>query len=257
MKKLYSFIVNERKVTEEPIVKKNEAGEEIKVLEKIERIVPKTYFIRKPTRNDFDEADFFHDKLFSDNIRAGIITRSEIIKRFANEDVEIKKVYDDYTRKQNELQRLSILEQTEENLVKKNKLQQELFAILIDIQNFEFNKSSVFDKTAENRARTKTIFWWILHLAYKLDGDKESPIFDGKTYEEKIEQYDLLFEKGDQHFAEVMQKLLYFVPGWYGGQLNTEEDFKKAEDLLKAEMLKQKEEENKLKKEEAKEQATE
>ena len=168
MKILWKFQIPTT-ITKKVEIEKEIDGKKVTVLEDEIQTINKIYLIRKPTRADYDEAEFFYDKLFSENVRAGIITRSEVIKRFANEDVMIKKTYEDYVSKESELQRLNLQERTEENIVKKDKVQQELLNILVDIQNFEMNKSSVFDRTAENRSRSKTIIWWILHLAYKLD----------------------------------------------------------------------------------------
>lgn len=239
MKILHQFKVNRETEKDVPVPEKDSAGNDITVLRKEKVTIPETYIIRKPNRQDYDEAEFFYDKLFSDNVRAGILTRSEIIKRFADQDMEIKKVYDNYTAKEAEFQRLNLQEKTEENINKKNKVEQELLNILIDIQNFEVNKSSVFDRTAENRSRARTILWWILNLAYKKDGDKETPLFAGNNYEEKLAEYDRLSEIGDKHFANVIQGYFYFIPAWYSGKLNSKEDFDKAEKLLQTEIAKQ------------------
>lgn len=240
MKTLFKFQVLTETFKDVQSLEKDKDGKDITVTRKEPVTTPVTYVIKKPNRNDYDEAEFFYDKLFSENVRAGIVTRSEVIKRFANDDVVIKKVYEDYIAKESELQRLNLQEKSEENILKKNKLEQELLNILVDIQNFEMNKSSVFDRTAENRSRSKTIFWWILNLAYKLDGDKEVPLFNGKDYLQKVEEYDRVVELDEPSFREAIQKFYYFIPAWYTGQLNTEADFKKAENMLKAEVQKQK-----------------
>lgn len=39
------------------------------------------------------------------------------------------------------------------------------------IQNFEMTQSSLFEQTAENRARNKTIIWWLLNISYIQDED--------------------------------------------------------------------------------------
>ena len=253
MKILWKFQIPTT-ITKKVEIEKEIDGKKVTVLEDEIQTINKIYLIRKPTRADYDEAEFFYDKLFSENVRAGIITRSEVIKRFANEDVMIKKTYEDYVSKESELQRLNLQERTEENIVKKDKVQQELLNILVDIQNFEMNKSSVFDRTAENRSRSKTIIWWILHLAYKLDeNNKEVPLFSGKDYKEKLEDYDKLIEEDNVEFKDAIQKFYYYIPAWYTGQLNNDEDFRKAEDLLRAELQKQKETNKEDKKEEIKE----
>lgn len=244
MKIIYRFNVNKLETVELPVEKEID-GKLTKVLEKQEKTVPVTYVIKKPNRADHDEAELFYSIRFSEDVRKGVLTRSEIIKRFANEDTTIKKVYEDYAAKEVEFQKISLQEKTPENLAKKTKSENELLGILIDIQTFELNKSSVFEHTAENRARNKTIFWWILNLAYKQEGDKFTPLFDGKDFIEKQSVYDKLSETEDNHLKEVLEKFFYFVPAWYTGQANTEEDFKKLESLLKAEAKKIEEDKNK------------
>lgn len=242
MKKLFTFTVPFKTIVDNQVEKIID-GKPMTVVEKIEKIENKEYFIRKPSRSDYDEADFFYDKLFSYNVRQGIVTRSEIIKRFANEDVVIKKVYDDYIAKENELQRISLQDKTEENIQRQKKVEQELLNILVEIQNFEVQKSSVFDRTAENRARVKTIFWWILNLSYKIEKDKENklievPVFDGEDYEKKVETYDVLLENNEPHLQEATHKFTYLISAWYSGQLNTEQDFDKALKFFVAETQK-------------------
>ncbi len=206
MKKLYQFTINTTKTVEVPTEKEIE-GKKVKIIEKVEQVEPKTYFIRRPNRSDYDEAELCYAIKFSEDVRRGILTRSEILKRFANEDVVIKKVYEDYTAKENELQRISLSEKTEENVEKQKRIENEILNILIEIQNFEFNKSSVFEQTAENRARNKTVFWWILNLAYKDEAGKEVPLFEGSNLQEKIVAHDKLIESENKHFNEVIQNI--------------------------------------------------
>jgi len=245
LKKLYQFNVPITKTVEIPVDKEID-GKKVTVLEKTEEVQQKAYFIKKPVRSEYEEAELFHDIKFGNDVRSGVLTKSEIIKRFANEDVEIKKTYENYGAKENELQRLLLLDRSDENIIRRKKIEDELLLILIDIQNFELTKSSAFSHTAENRARNKTIVWWILNLAYKIEEDKELPIFEGEDFEAKQESYDKIITEENEHIRDVIQRFFYLVPAWYTGDLNTEKDFKKAEDLLKAEMTKQKEEQLKL-----------
>lgn len=239
MKYIYTFKINSP-ITKKVEIQKEIDGKPVTVLEDSIQDNYITYIIKRPNRSDYEEAEFIYDEKFSTDVRKGLLTRSEIIKRFANEDVMIKKVYEEYAKKENELQRVNLLEKTEDNINRKTKLEQELLSILMEIQNFEVTKSSVFDHTAESRARNKTVFWWILNLAYKIEDKKEVSLFEGLTFEDKLKAYDLLMEKEDKHLQEVIQRYFYFIPIWYSGQANKEEDFKKAEDLLKAEINKEK-----------------
>ena len=72
--------------------------------------------------------------------------------------------------------------------------------------------------------------WWVLHLAYTLNDKEEvAPLFNQKTYEEKLEHYDELEEKESQFWNEVFKKFAYFISFWYMGKISTQEDFRKAE----------------------------
>lgn len=241
MKRLHTFVINKIVEKDVPTAEKDKDGKDITVVRKQKTEEPNTYLIKRPTRSDHDSAELFHDISFGKDVRAGILTRSEIIKRFANEDVVIKKVYEDYAAKENELQRINLSEKSEENVARRQKIESELLGILMDIQNFEANKSSVFEHTSENRARNKTVFWWILNLAYKIVDGKEQPIFEGEDFDAKLESYDRLQDSDDEHIKEAIQRYFYFIPIWYSGQITREEDFKKAEDLLNAQIKKNKE----------------
>ena len=59
-------------------------------------------------------------------------------------------------------------------------------------------QSSLFDQTAENRARNRTILWWVLNLAHEeLSDDKQEQVFKGSTHGEKLAEYDR-FEEEDE-----------------------------------------------------------
>ena len=252
MKKIYQFSINKSIEKEIKVSEKDKDGKDITVVRKEKTESPQVYFIKKPNRNDYDEAELFYAIKFGKEVRDGVLTRSEIIKRFSNEDVEIKRVYEEYSKKENDLQRLMLQEKSDETELRKRTLENEMMGLLLEIQNFEINKSSVFDHTAENRARNKTVHWWILNLAHKMENDKESPIFEGSDFKEKLEAFDRLVELSDTnkdaHFQEVVQKFFYFVPAWYSGQANKEEDFKKLEDFVKSEIKKQEDKEKEDKK---------
>ena len=63
-------------------------------------------------------------------------------------------------------------------------------------------QSSLYDQTAENRARNRTILWWVLHLAHSKESSAESPFFTGATYDDKIDTYDKMEEEEDDFVTE-------------------------------------------------------
>ena len=113
-------------------------------------------------------------------------------------------------------------------------------------------QSSLFEQTAENRARNKTILWWTLQLSYLEDEKGElTAVFPQDGYNEKLARYDEMEESEDSFEEELISKLLYYVSFWYVGKVNSEDDFKKL--LMETEGAEEEEEEVKEpKKEESK-----
>ena len=97
-------------------------------------------------------------------------------------------------------------------------------------------------KPQNTKARNRTILWWTLNLAYiKEDGDEDfKSVFDGETFENKLNSYDEI-EEGEeyseggekQHFSIAVKKFAYFISFWYSGQATDKEGFDAADELLK------------------------
>jgi hypothetical protein len=103
-----------------------------------------------------------------------------------------------------------------------------------EIQEFEMAQASLFDQTAENRARNKTILWWVLSMSYYgdvTDKDTIKPIFEGESFKQRLASYDVIEEDGTEFQEDVLKKLVYYVSYWYVGQAQTPEEF---EEVLKA-----------------------
>ena len=104
-----------------------------------------------------------------------------------------------------------------------------------EIQEFEMAQASLFDQTAENRARNKTILWWVLNMSYygnPEDNTTVKSIFQGETYKDKLAAYDTIEEEGSEFEEEVIKKLVYYVSYWYVGQAQTEEEFSEVLEAL-------------------------
>ena len=96
-----------------------------------------------------------------------------------------------------------------------------------EIQSFELDQASLFDNTAENRARNKTILWWVLHLSYFLEQDgSHTSIYGEGTYDQRLEKYDELEEDENDFWVTLSKKLIYYISFWYVGRASSEEDFK-------------------------------
>jgi hypothetical protein len=136
MKTMFEFDIYQEKEIEKVDVSINEKGEEVKVTSKIKTTVPVKLGIKKPTRSLFDEAELFYGVRLSEGIKAGLLTRALLAKRFNNdggvlsdeEQKEYNELYIEFFNLQSEFQKLSIKEESirsdeeKENLKKTVKL---------------------------------------------------------------------------------------------------------------------------------------
>lgn len=237
-KKIYEFTVKKEEEVDK-IESKLEDGKEIKITSKTKETIQRNFFIKKPTRGLFEEAELFYAVKLSEGIKAGLLTRSLLSKRYSNDggalsDKDKEKYADFYIKlfeKQNEFQKLSIKDKNERTPEEQDffeKLTAEIISLRTEIQDFEIAQASLFDQTAENRARNKTILWWILHLSYMLDKDgKEAPVFGDGSYEEKLTIYDGIEDNSDEWLKTVVKKFAFYISFWYMGRASTQEEFEK------------------------------
>lgn len=242
MKELYSFSIPKSTETEEVEIIKNEKGEEVKTLKKIKKDVALKIIIKRPNRSLFDEAELFYGVKISEGIKAGLLTRALLAKRinndggvFSNEEqIEYSGSYVKLFELQNEFQRISAIDKnarTPEDIERFASLMKEIEEVREKIQNFEITQSNLFEQTAENRARNKTIIWWLLNLSYFQDENGEiKPLFGEGTYFEKLRVYDRIEEEDLEFEKKAIQKLVYLISFWYMGRASTEEEF---ENLIK------------------------
>jgi len=242
MKRLYEFTIAKEELVKESETTKNDSGEEITTTKEIKKSIDKKYFMRKPTRRLFDEAELFYGVRLAEGIKAGLLTKALLQKRFNNdggtladdEREEWGELYSSLFDKQVELQALSIKtkeERSAEENAKYENLKEWMKDARLRIQEFEMQQSSLYDQTAENRARNKTILWWVLHLAYWVDeGDEEKQFFGDGSYEDRVLIYDRMEEQEEDYVIECINKFFYYVSFWYVSKTSDPEQFK---DLIK------------------------
>ena len=241
---LYNFTITKREqiVTEE--VSKNKDGEETttKKKETVEKEIPLK--LKKPNRRLYDEADLFYGVKLSEGIKAGLLTKTLLAKRYENdggpmsnpEKEEYANLYIELYDKENLVQKIQLNLEKEPEETRREKLKDALVEMSIikqKLHQFEMSQQSLFDQTAEVRARNQTIMWWVLHLAHieEKEGSVEE-FFKGETFDERLEHYDVLEEDENPFWSDAIRKFIYFVSFWESGQLSSEEDFKKADDMF-------------------------
>ena len=106
---------------------------------------------------------------------------------------------------------------------------EELGVIRKELTDFEAVQASMFDHTADIKARNKTITWYLLHLTQVTEGDSDDaeqrPLFSGETYDDKYESYMELDEVDDPVYLASIDKLSSLTTIWYMSGVSSQEDF--------------------------------
>lgn len=238
MKFLYKFTVNKDAEVEEVQTVQDATGNPIEAKVKVIKSVPVSFGIKKPSRRQFDEADLFYAVELSSGIKAGLLQKASLSKRLSNDggilsDNQKKAIdaaYLDFYNQNLSLKKLTDLaEKTEENKAEIISLEAKIFALGKQIQDFESAQASIFDQTAEVKARNRTILFWVLNLSYD---NSEKPFFGDGDFEKKLLKYDELDETDDVFTQKVIKNFIYYVSFWYTGRANSQEDFDKISKLI-------------------------
>jgi len=185
----------------------------------------------------FDEAELYFGVKLSEGIKAGMLTRAMLAKRFDNDggvlsDADKEQysgLYFTLFEVQNQLTRLQLIpknERSEQEQQEYNESVRAMIGLKAEIQEFETAQASFFDQTAENRARNKTITWWVLNLSHEVtDSGDEVPFFGQGSVDDKLVTYDEIEENGDQFQDSVVKNFSYYTSFWYVGRAKTQEEF--------------------------------
>ena len=244
MKWVHKFTVNKEKEVEVTETKTGENGEEITTKRKEVQQVPIEFCIKKPNRKTYDEAELFYGVKLSEGIKAGLLTKTQLAKRYDNDGgpfsdgqkQEYSTLLLNIFDRESEVQKLQLNLDNVEEEEKREKLTTnliELTQLREKMREFEVFHCSIFDQTAEGRAKNQTVIWWVLFSSYwkEEEGSDFAPVFDGKSFDTKLESYDEIEEKEDLFWQEVIRKFSYFVGFWYSGRATNEEEFKEIESL--------------------------
>jgi hypothetical protein len=242
---LYKFVTNKTETKTETKKVKDSDGKEVTetTSETIEK--PVTIAIAKPRRRLYEDADLFYGVKLSEGIKAGLLTRHLIAKRYDNDgglfSDEEREEYATLilikNQKIKDYQLLAVDDQEKEKVEEsKAKLLKELTAIEREIQNFEEERSSLFDKTADVRAENQLVMWWVFSLAHycdKQDAKDEDfePIFGLGSFEEKLSVYDDFFDEEDDFWLPISKKLAFLTSFWHNGSIADEKSFQEVEKL--------------------------
>ena len=85
MRILNEFIIPKEEDIQETEASTNENGEEISTTKTVKKTVDKKFVVRKPSRALYDEAELFYGVKLAEGIKAGLLTRALLAKRFNND----------------------------------------------------------------------------------------------------------------------------------------------------------------------------
>ena len=247
-KYLYKFTVPKIEETEVSETK-TENGQEIKITRKEKKVVNKNYGIVSPRRSLIEEGDLFYASKISENIKNGILPVSILMKRY---DADGGFISEGQLKYQNSLREdmnstLEKIEQlnlkfklddkktedfTDEDRAVKDEINflfEKYYRLQQESMKIQQSLDSLFEQSAEVKARNKSITWWIMNLSNDLN-EGEKPFFKGKNYDEKIQNLDDLEESDDKFINYMIKKFSYLISYWYGSKVNKDQQFKDAEE---------------------------
>ena len=237
---LYSFFTNIEKEVEEEIEKKSkrknkETGKMEVVTSKetitVKKEVPYKIILKKPNRTELEEGDMFYSLELNKFIKMGLMTKAMLAKQYGNQggvwSEKEQKIYAELLykmhQKQLEIQEFSILNESgtlsTRQKEKLNEAVKEMSYIKKDLTEYEMVQNSLFDHTADVKARNRAIMWYLLHLSFFIEGEEDDAptevMFNGDSFDEKYNDYEMMEEKGDILFNQVIDKLSSVTTIWY------------------------------------------
>lgn len=245
-KQLYTFTVPKFELVEESQPAKNDKGEDITITKKITKEIQHEFCLKKPSNFLRDEADMYYSVTVSQGIDKGLMSWALLEKRFANdggiyskdERSEGGKKYVERAELHKKFVALESKEnKTEEESKELEDIKAEIKLINEELQEFERKEHSLYSITAEAKARTKTLIWWLLFLLHKKDGNDWKPFFEGEndditaSFASKRDRYDEIEEEEDESVRdfnlEIISKAMSGLALWYYGHASKQEDFEK------------------------------
>ena len=243
MKSIYSFTVDlveevDEKTNEKRKNKETGKQEEVEVTKKVKKKVPHEIILKEPGRRQLEDADMEYSIEISRCVKKGILTKAMLAKKYSDtggilteKDAQrLIDLYGELAELEREASALGIKigdKVPEKSNEKSKEIHGTLAMTRRDIVNLESSYQSLFNHTADIKAQNRVILWYIVNLGYvKKEGDKEPRhIFEGNTFEEKVDHYYDQDEKGDELFKVTHPKLAALVSYWYFSASPTKEEF--------------------------------
>ena len=260
-RELYSFNIDVDREVEERVTKKvkrknketgkMETQEEV-TIKTVTKPTPVRVFLKKPTRTQIEDGDMFYSIWLNKFIKMGLLTRAMLAKKQVdiggtlNEEDKLTfaKLYLKLFEKQQNIIRYSAKDRDEMSGDEKDRLDHavsELAIIRKQLADFEAAQASIFDHTADVKARNKTITWFLLYLAFYQEGEGEEEeegeitpraLFPGTDFDEKYISYQEADENQDEIFLKCIDRLSTVATIWYMSGVQEQTEFEAVLDQI-------------------------
>ena len=85
MKRIYEFTVDREETVKDETVETQKDGSEVTISKAVKKQVARKFFLRRPTRSMTDDAELYYGVKLADGIKAVLLTRALLEKRFEND----------------------------------------------------------------------------------------------------------------------------------------------------------------------------
>jgi hypothetical protein len=244
MKELYTFEISRDIVVETPYTKKTKNGEK-EYTKKTKKKKTNKIVVYKPTVADAEKAEFFFGQKYNEYINAGFLTRAMLDnKLLKSSDGTLNEELKEALLKNMEASRVvefygGSKKLTEDQKQKLKEAEEKMAEAQSTILTYEGTLRDQYSQTADVKAETKMIEWFIFNYSYyedEVEGEKEVfPIFEGSTFDEKrnfflqlseqkedIDDEDVLAVK--DIFDSSFEKLTQVINIWYNKMGNNQEE---------------------------------
>lgn len=223
MKKLLEF-----KVSHKEKVKEND--------KEVEKETFKQFYIAKMSRKLADEADLYYGQMVARYLRSGLLSANVLTKRYLDQgdtySQEEKKEIDNIFKRLEILKKESLelddkKKKNNQDKKREEEIQKELVDINRKIMTIKQYEDSLLAETAEYKARTKQITWYVVNLSYD---SEDNLFFDGETLDDKLDKLEEYLESEDEFKKKIAQKFITVITIWAS---NRDIDQKGLDDTLK------------------------
>jgi hypothetical protein len=237
---LYTFSIP-KTIEVEKLVEEEIEGQQVKVQRKVQEKQDFRFALKRPNRRMFENADIFYGVSLAEGIRAGLLTKALLLKRYRDDGGALSEGDTQYFNQL--VEDLSILEKDhqrfilnldklpeEENNTRVKDTFNKKIEVLQKLQAFETINRALFSHTAEAKADVQLTNWWTVHLAYwdeKSDGNF-TEFFPGTGYEQKMQHWDKLYETDEPFLLESLARFALLIGLWTAGAQNSQ-DFENGE----------------------------